>query len=100
MHMHSLAPVLSATSMNVYIWIMTLSEPLAVEFLQGAKSPAVFLRRGRLGARGLPHHAQQAPVLVLGERPRLHDFDFVADARFVLLVVHIADGAALDVFAV
>src|SRR5262245_37102499 len=85
MHMHSFAPVLSATSMNVYIWII---------------GQCPFPSARGFGARRLFHDAQQPPVLVLGERSRLHDLDFIADARLVLLVVHIANGAALDVLAV
>src|SRR5437588_13047479 len=50
--------------------------------------------------RRLGHDPDQPPVLILRQRPRLHDLDGVADVRLVLLVVDVADGAALDVLAV
>src|SRR5262245_28675841 len=111
MHMHSLAPVLSATSRYVHIWIIGQpflnrpSPPVATGGLScGGKSSRRRLRRGRRvrgrHGGGLGDDAQQAPVLHLGQRPRLHDLDGIAGVRFVLLVVNVADGAAADVLAV
>src|SRR5262249_22369312 len=105
MHMHSLAPGLSATSRYVYIWIMAIAlflNPLACA--SGLGAAGCDRRRSCLilGAprRGLGHHAEQQPVLGLAERPALHDLDGVAGVRDVLLVVDVADRPAADVLAV
>src|SRR5258708_3972677 len=100
MHMHSLAPVLSATSRYEYIWII-----VRLPAFSGGVSPRLAScarRRDLVGARdGAPlHDAEQPPVLGLGEAARLHDLHGVALVRLVLLVVDLADRPPLDVLAV
>src|SRR5436309_6894787 len=74
MHMHSLAPVLSATSTYVYIWIIGQTVPGAAGvWASGGR------RLGDLHLdRGLGNHPQQPPALLLGQRPGLHDLHRVA----------------------
>src|SRR5713226_6056309 len=62
------APLLSATSSSVVVWIMALC-----------------LRLG-LGL-GLDQDLGHPPALLLRQRPRLHDADLVAGLRRLLLVV-------------
>src|SRR5438093_52187 len=119
MHMHSLAPVLSATSRYVYIWIIASlpsNQPRArarglsqhPSLALGAGSFIPSRRRGgcrhvgdgRRAAGAFGDDAHQAPVLHLGQRPGLHDLDRVADLRLVLLVVDVTDRPPADVLAV
>src|SRR5437899_46909 len=48
----------------------------------------------------LADHTNEAPVFILGQRSRLHDLDRVAQPRFVLLIVHVANRSPADVLAV
>src|SRR5579859_4191428 len=70
MHRSSFAPELSATLSRVSCWT--------------------------IGLLGLFHDLEQAPALLFRDRARLGDADQVADARLVLLVVHLELGPLLD----
>src|ERR1700722_14477609 len=73
--------------------------PLSTINLRSAgRRRARFSNRRR--CRNRTHHPQKPPMLGLRERAGLHDFDFVAHARNVVLVVHVADGSAANVLAV
>src|SRR5262245_2642603 len=56
--------------------------------------------RGSFRAVRLGHDAHQPPVLVLRQRPGLHDLDRIANPRLIRLVVCVADRTALDVLTV
>src|SRR5262249_6069829 len=81
------APVLSATSHSVSIWI-TVNSPSCPGLL-----------RGGAGAR-LREHLHETPPLELGERARLADLDRVAHLRLALLVVRVELGVAPEVLLV
>src|SRR5262249_25071167 len=71
MHSTSFAPLLSATFMRVSCWIMETSPRPLDDF-------------------------DEAPALLLRQRPGLHDAHPVADVEGVLLVVDVEPGRALD----
>src|SRR4051812_11607556 len=116
--MTSLAPVLSATSSRVCIWIMGHLEQEAdrsVSFVSGPGrhgppgGRVCSLSGGRLGRLALagqgllgalPDDPDDPPPLELGEGAGLHDLDDVAHVRLVGLVVRVADGTVAEQLAV
>src|SRR5260221_3924114 len=103
--MTSLAPVLSATSSRVCIWIMGLSRSARSTTEEGRG------QKRSLGGRGLTLAGQgllgtsaddpdDPPALELRQRAGFHDLDDVPQVGLVGLVVGMADRASLEELAV
>src|SRR5208337_4081394 len=122
MHITSLAPVLSATSSRVCIWIMgrtpllctgprlgadgrnssqfrRIGSRLTISRAAGRKGRAPVVRKGAPLRRAERPHPQP-PALELGHRAGFHDLDHVAETRLVGLVVNVTDGPATHQLAV